>query len=72
MACVTALAGTDVALAVLPAGTGNLLATNLGLTDDVAAAVEVVLEGGRRRIDVGSVGEQCFAVMPGSRGQSLR
>jgi diacylglycerol kinase family enzyme len=65
MACVTALAGTDVALAVLPAGTGNLLATNLGLTDDVAAAVEVVLEGGRRRIDVGSVGEQCFAVMAG-------
>ena len=36
MACVSALAGTDVALAVLPAGTGNLLAANLGLGDDVA------------------------------------
>jgi YegS/Rv2252/BmrU family lipid kinase len=65
MACVTALAGTDVALAVLPAGTGNLLATNLGLTDDVATGVEVVLQGGRRRIDVGRVGEQNFAVMAG-------
>ncbi|MCM4081013.1 diacylglycerol/lipid kinase family protein [Paractinoplanes hotanensis] len=65
MACVTALAGTDVALAVLPAGTGNLLATNLGLTGDVATAVEVVLQGGRRRIDVGVVGEQSFAVMAG-------
>jgi diacylglycerol kinase family enzyme len=65
MACVTALAGTDVALAVIPAGTGNLLAANLGLTGDVATAVEVVLQGGRRRIDVGSVGEQCFAVMAG-------
>ena len=65
MACVTALAGTDVALAVLPAGTGNLLATNLGLTDDVATAIEVVLQGGRRRIDVGVVGEQSFAVMAG-------
>jgi len=65
MACVTALAGTDVALAVLPAGTGNLLAANLGLTDDVATAIEVVLQGGRRRIDVGAVGEQSFAVMAG-------
>jgi YegS/Rv2252/BmrU family lipid kinase len=65
MACVTALAGTDVALAVLPAGTGNLLATNLGLTGDVATGIEVVLQGGRRRIDVGSVGEQSFAVMAG-------
>ena len=65
MAVVTALAGTDVALAVLPAGTGNLLAANLGLSADPAVGVEVALEGGRRRIDVGVVGEQCFAVMAG-------
>lgn len=65
MACISALAGTDVALAVLPAGTGNLLATNLGLTGDVATGIEVVLQGGRRRIDVGSVGDRSFAVMAG-------
>ncbi|MFG1607954.1 diacylglycerol/lipid kinase family protein [Actinoplanes sp. NPDC049265] len=65
MACVTALAGTEVALAVLPAGTGNLLAANLGLTGDLATGIEVVLQGGRRRIDVGAVGEQSFAVMAG-------
>jgi diacylglycerol kinase family enzyme len=65
MSCVTALAGTDVALAVLPAGTGNLLAANLGLTDDAATGVQVAIEGGRRRIDVGVVGDQCFAVMAG-------
>ncbi len=65
MAVVTALAGTDVAMAVLPAGTGNLLATNLGLSTDPATALEVVLEGGRRRLDVGVVGDQCFAVMAG-------
>jgi diacylglycerol kinase family enzyme len=64
-ACVTALAGSDVALAVLPAGTGNLLASNLGLAGDVATGVQVALEGGRRRIDVGVVGDQCFAVMAG-------
>jgi diacylglycerol kinase family enzyme len=65
MACVTALAGTDVAMAVLPAGTGNLLAANLGLTGDAALGVEVAVQGGRRRIDVGVVGDRCFAVMAG-------
>jgi diacylglycerol kinase family enzyme len=65
MAVVTALAGTEVALAVLPAGTGNLLAANLGLSEDPATGVQVALDGGRRRIDVGVVGEKCFAVMAG-------
>jgi diacylglycerol kinase family enzyme len=65
MACVTALAGKDVALAVLPAGTGNLLAANLGLAADVATGLQVALDGGRRRIDVGVVGDRCFAVMAG-------
>ena len=65
MACVTALAGTEVALAVLPAGTGNLLAVNLGLAGDAATGVQVALDGGRRRIDVGVVEDRCFAVMAG-------
>jgi diacylglycerol kinase family enzyme len=65
MACVTALAGTDVAMCVLPAGTGNLLAANLGLADDADTGVQVALDGGRRRIDVGVVEDQCFAVMAG-------
>ncbi|MEV6350659.1 diacylglycerol kinase family protein [Actinoplanes sp. NPDC051851] len=64
-AVVTALAGTDVALAVLPAGTGNLLAANLGLGTDPAAGLQVALDGGRRRIDVGVCGDQCFVVMAG-------
>jgi diacylglycerol kinase family enzyme len=65
MAVVTALAGSDVAMAVLPAGTGNLLAANLGLAGDPATGVQVALDGGRRRIDVGVMGEHCFAVMAG-------
>ncbi|SLM03493.1 MULTISPECIES: diacylglycerol kinase family protein [unclassified Actinoplanes] len=64
-AVVTALTGTDVALAVLPAGTGNLLAANLGLGTDPATGLQVALEGGRRRIDVGVIGDQCFVVMAG-------
>ncbi|MDR7325369.1 diacylglycerol kinase family enzyme [Catenuloplanes niger] len=66
-AAITGLAGTGVAMAVLPSGTGNLLAANLGLEGHVAAAVQVVLDGGRRLIDVGEVDEtgDCFAVMAG-------
>jgi len=65
MAVVTALAGSDVTMAVLPAGTGNLLAANLGLGADPATGVQVAIEGGRRRIDVGVCGDRCFVVMAG-------
>ena len=65
MTCVDALVGTDAALAVLPAGTGNLLAANLGLPDDPAAGVKVVVEMGRRRLDVGVVEGRNFVVMAG-------
>ena len=44
MACASELAGTDVALAVLPPGTGNLLAANLACPTDVAAGVAVAIE----------------------------
>jgi len=63
--CIEGLAGTDVALAVLPAGTGNLLATNLAVPTDTAAGVRLAIHGGRRRIDVGDADGQAFAVMAG-------
>jgi YegS/Rv2252/BmrU family lipid kinase len=65
MECVGVLAGKPVALAVLPAGTGNLLARNLDLPTDIAGAVAAAIGGARRSIDVGRVGERCFAVMAG-------
>ncbi|HEY6709764.1 MAG TPA: diacylglycerol kinase family protein, partial [Actinomycetota bacterium] len=39
MACVTGLAGTEVPLAVLPGGTGNLLATNFDIPSELDEAV---------------------------------
>jgi diacylglycerol kinase (ATP) len=64
--CIDVLAGSDVPLAVLPAGTSNLLATNLDLPLDIADAVAVGLGGDRRRIDVGRCNGERFAVMAGS------
>ena len=63
--CIEGLAGTEAALAVLPAGTGNLLATNLGIPDDPKAGVQLATQRGRRRLDVGDVDGQAFAVMAG-------
>ena len=65
MACATELAGTDVALAVLPSGTGNLLAANLALPHDVPGGVATATDGSRRRIDVGQLDQHCFTVMAG-------
>jgi YegS/Rv2252/BmrU family lipid kinase len=65
MACLGALAGTDVPVALLPLGTGNLLARNLGVPIELADALAVAVHGEDRRIDLGRVGDQPFAVMAG-------
>ncbi|SCL22671.1 Diacylglycerol kinase family enzyme [Micromonospora rhizosphaerae] len=65
MSCVSGLVGTGVALAVLPQGTGNLLAANLGLSNDLGAGLEVAIERGRRLLDVGAVEDRYFTVMAG-------
>jgi YegS/Rv2252/BmrU family lipid kinase len=65
MACVTALAGTEVPLAVLPGGTGNLLATDFDIPSDLDGAVEVALDGDRVRLDVAAMDDDRFVVMGG-------
>lgn len=64
-ACAEGLAGSGIPLAVLPLGTGNLLARNLGLPLDAGAALVVALTGADRRLDVGSANGQPFVVMAG-------
>jgi diacylglycerol kinase (ATP) len=64
--CVDALEDTQVPLAIVPAGTSNLFATNLGIERDIAQAVQVALHGDRRRLDVGRFNGERFAVMAGA------
>ena len=52
---VNALAGGDAALGIVPKGTGNLLAGNLGLPTSIDKAIDVLVGGRRRRIDLGQV-----------------
>ena len=49
-----------------PPGPANLLATNLGIPTDLAAAVDIGLHGARRRLDVGVMNGERFAVMAGA------
>ncbi len=64
--CIDALAGTGAVLAILPAGTANLLAANLGVPGDLHEAVQTGLHGRRRQLDTGTVNGEHFAVMAGA------
>jgi YegS/Rv2252/BmrU family lipid kinase len=57
--------GAKIPIAIMPAGTGNLLASNLGIPTDLEKAVELAFHGRRRRIDLGRLNGEYFAVMAG-------
>jgi len=63
---VDALAGSGVPLAIVPAGTANLLAHDLGIPVDLAEAVRIGLHGRHRTLDLGRIDGEHFAVMAGA------
>lgn len=65
-ACAEGLASSGVPIAVMPAGTGNLLARNLELPMTADEVVEVAISGPRYRLDMGLVNDESFAVMAGT------
>ncbi len=70
MQAAAALVGTDVALGLIPGGTGNLLAGNLRLPSNPLRATAAMLRGEPRPIDLGRIirddGVHYFAVACGA------
>jgi YegS/Rv2252/BmrU family lipid kinase len=64
-ACAEGVAGTGVPLAIIPLGTGNLLARNLGVPTGLEEALEVALGDEQQPIDAGQVNGTLFVVMAG-------
>jgi diacylglycerol kinase family enzyme len=64
--CADTLVGSAVPMGILPAGTANLFATNLGIPADLPAAVRIALHGRRRELDLGRINGEHFAVMAGA------
>ncbi|RYX84074.1 YegS/Rv2252/BmrU family lipid kinase [bacterium] len=58
--CAEYLAGNEVAMGVLPLGTGNTFARSIGLPVDLKGAIETIANGRVERIDVGKCNDQVF------------
>ena len=75
MQAAAALVGTDVSLGVIPGGTGNLLAGNLRIPSSPARAVQALVRGRPRRLDLGRIqrldGLHYFAVACGAGYDAL-
>lgn len=56
----SALVGKEIPLGVIPCGSGNGLATNLGIPKDPKKALEIIKNFNVQSIDVGKVGEEFF------------
>jgi YegS/Rv2252/BmrU family lipid kinase len=69
--CVDVVAGTGVPVAIVPTGTANLLASNLGIPADIAEAVHIAFEGAQRKLDLGVLNGEHFAVMAGTGFDAL-
>ena len=67
METINAVIGKNVPVGIIPAGTGNLLAANLGIPTTIADAVDVALDGRALLLDLVALdgGKKYFAIMGG-------
>ena len=62
----TGLAGSRTPIAIVPQGTANQVALNLGIPLEIDAAVEVAVSGTPTHMDLGSIGGRAFALVAGA------
>ena len=63
----TAIAGTRTRIAIIPAGSTNIIARELAIPSSLDAAINLAFHGERERLlDVGRVGERMFLHMAGA------
>src|SRR5579884_2628940 len=62
---IQALVGSETALGILPTGTVNVWAREMGIPLNTAQAQKILLEGKTRRIDLGQVNGRYFLLMVG-------
>ena len=72
MEVLSALVGSKTPVAVLPAGTGNLLSVNLGIPMTVPEAVDVALSGHPYQLDLAKTEEGRFFAILGGIGLDAR
>jgi diacylglycerol kinase (ATP) len=62
----TGLAGSELPLAILPRGTGNQVAQNLGIPLSLRRAIQVAIAGEAVSIDLGRSGDRAFTLVAGA------
>lgn len=63
---ITGIINSKTKLGILPYGTGNMLAFNLGIpVNNPAKAIDIILEGNIQKIDIGKINSRYFAFMAG-------
>lgn len=62
---IQALAGTETALGVLPMGTVNIWAREMGIPLDAIGAADVLIHGDIRPVDLGRMNDRYFLLMAG-------
>jgi diacylglycerol kinase (ATP) len=67
----TALLGTGIPLAILPGGTANVMAMELGIPGDTAGACRLLMTGQVRAIDFGRLGAQHFLLRVGIGAEAV-
>lgn len=62
---ISGMINSDIKLGIIPFGTGNMLASNLGIPANLSKAIEIIFDNNTQKIDIGRINNRYFAFMAG-------